>query len=182
MPSYLSLPDPVPDLVRILAPTGDHLWLVTDLELGRQVLGEDRFSRALAVEPQAPAIHPLQPDPTALTSLDPPDHHRLRRLVSHAFTPPAMAALEKGLRQTAHALLTGRRAMDLVPDYVMVLAATAICRVLGIPEAEQGRFSALADRAHGITPCSPEQSQVARGELREYVASLVAADGLGPGG
>ncbi|GAA2346267.1 cytochrome P450 [Streptomyces violaceusniger] len=174
MPSYLTLPNPPPELMRILAPTGDRLWLVTSRRLGRQVLAEDRFSRALAVAPQAPANHPLRPEPTALTSLDPPDHGRLRGLVSHAFTPPAVAALESTLRQTARELLAGKRAADLVPDYLMVLAATAICRVLGIPWAEQDRFSALADRAHGITPCSPEESAASREELRAYVAGLVA--------
>ncbi|MFD6339274.1 cytochrome P450 [Streptomyces sp. NPDC060210] len=163
---------PVPDVVRVLAPTGDRLWLVTRYELGRQVLTDTRFSRALAVAESAPAIHPLRPDPVALTSLDPPAHGRLRKLINRAFVPEAMAAQEGPIRRTARGLLQGRRAIDLVSGYAMPLSASTICQVLGVPEAEQDRFSRLADRAHGITPCSPGESETARRELRAYFAAL----------
>ncbi|MFE2188318.1 hypothetical protein [Streptomyces sp. NPDC059455] len=122
----------------------DRLRAVTRRRLGRQVLAEDRFSRALAVTPQAPADRPLGPEPTALTSLDPSDYGRLRGLVSHAFIPPAVVALR------AH---RGR-------------PPVTCSRANGL--------RALADRAHGITPCSPGESAASREELRSYVAGLVA--------
>ncbi|MFJ5222364.1 cytochrome P450 [Streptomyces sp. NPDC088400] len=173
---------PVPDVVRVRAPTGDDLWLVTRFELGRQVLTDSRFSRAMAVAESAPAIHPLRADPAALTSLDPPAHGRLRKLVNRAFAPHAVAAQEDSIRRTARGLLKDRRGIDLVSGYAMPLSSATICEVLGVPEAERDRFSHLADRAHGITPCSPEESESARDELRAYFVSLVDLARHDPGG
>ncbi|MER7998495.1 cytochrome P450 [Streptomyces sp. NPDC095613] len=180
LPSYLPR-RPAPDVVRVLAPTGDRLWLVTRFGLGREVLTSTRFSRAMAVAESAAAIHPMRPDPAALTSLDPPAHGRLRRLVNRAFAPDAVASLEGVIRRTARGLLADRHTADLVSGYAEPLSASTICQMLGVPEAEQDRFVRLANRAHGITPCSPEESESARHELRAYVGSLVELARREPG-
>ncbi|QKV96440.1 cytochrome P450 [Streptomyces sp. NA02950] len=180
LPPYLPR-RPVPDVVRILAPTGDRLWLVTRFALGRRVLADPGFSRAAAVAPAAPAVHPLQPDPASLTSLDPPAHSRLRALVSRAFIPHAIAALEDGIRAEARGLLRRGSPFDLVRDYTMPLAAATICRMLGVPEAERDRFAALADLGHALVPCTPRESATARAELRAHFVALLRMARRDPG-
>ncbi|WP_431771456.1 cytochrome P450 [Streptomyces cucumeris] len=173
---------PVPGLVRILAPTGDRLWLVTRFALGRRVLTDPGFSRAAAVAPAAPAVHPLRPDPASLTSLDPPAHSRLRALVNRAFVPQAIAALEDGIRAEARGLLRRGGPRDLVRDYTMPLAAATICRILGVPEAERDRFAALADLGHALVPCTPQESEAARAELHKQFGRLIRLARREPGG
>ncbi|MFI0976923.1 cytochrome P450 [Streptomyces sp. NPDC021093] len=184
LPGFLPSSGGLPDVVRIQAPTGDRLWLVTRFGLGRAVLTDDRFSRAAAVVATAPAAHPMRPDPDALTSLDAPAHTRLRRLVNRAFTPAAVAAHEDGIRSDARALLAGRERFDLVREFAMPLAAATICRVLGVPPAERGRFTALADRALGLAAPEaggPPDVPAAQRELRRYFAALVAQARRAPG-
>ncbi|MFH8349863.1 cytochrome P450 [Streptomyces sp. NPDC018045] len=182
LPAFLPTADSVADVVPVVAPTGDHIWLVTGFDLGRKVLTDDRFSRAAATAPTAPAIHPLRPDPAALTSLDPPQHTRLRRLVNRSFTPQAIARMEDGIRHTARRLLAGRTRIDLVAQYAMPLSAATICRVLGVPEAEHAHFAELADRALGITTGTFEERGPARDVLRDYIGKLITEAGHRPGG
>ncbi|MEV5595393.1 cytochrome P450 [Streptomyces sp. NPDC052496] len=182
LPDFLPTGDSGADVVPVVAPTGDHIWLVTGFDLGRKVLTDDRFSRAAAVTPTAPAIHPLRPDPAALTSLDPPQHTRLRRLVNRSLTPQAVARLEDGIRHTARRLLVGRTRIDLVAQYAMPLSATTICRVLGVPEGDHAHFAGLADRALGITTGIFEEQSLARDALRDYIRKLIAEARRRPGG
>ncbi|QCX73873.1 Vitamin D(3) 25-hydroxylase [Streptomyces sp. YIM 121038] len=181
LPDFLPTGDGVADIAPVVAPTGDRVWLVTAFDLGRAVLTDERFSRAAAVAPEAPAIHPMRPDPAALTSLDPPQHTRLRRLVNRPFTPRAVAALEEGIRRQARRLLAGRDRIDLVAQYAMPLSAATICRVLGVPEAEHARFAGLADRALGVTTGTFEEQGPARDALRAYISELIDRARRDPG-
>ncbi|MFD0417684.1 cytochrome P450 [Streptomyces sp. NPDC127108] len=181
LPDFLPAEADVADVVSVIAPTGDRIWLVTAYDLGRAVLTDERFSRAAAVTPEAPAVHPMRPDPAALTSLDPPQHTRLRRLVNRPFTPRAVAGLEEGIRRQARRLLAGRDRIDLVAEYAMPLSATTICRVLGVPEAEHDRFAGLADRALGITTGTFEEQGPARDALRAYIRELIDRARRDPG-
>lgn len=77
------------------------------------------------------------------TFLDPPDHTRLRNLVSRAFTFRTVQRMEPRVREIAKELtegLAGRGEADLVSDYAYPLLMTVICELLGIPERDRGRF------------------------------------------
>jgi len=83
-----------------------------------------------------------------MLNVDPPDHSRLRRLVSRAFVPPAIAALEPAIRGIASNLLdeldaAGPHAtVDLIEGYAYPLPFEVIGELLGIPAADRPRLHA----------------------------------------
>lgn len=101
-------------------------------------------------------------------ALDGASHHRLRRLVSRAFTPRAVA----GLRPIAAALIDGRLAKlqaDGGGDLVACLhdvPLAVMCALLGVPAADVPRFLAWVD---ALTPVfsfmTPEQADAASGAV-----------------
>lgn len=79
---------------------------------------------------------------------NPPEHTRLRRLVSRAFTNRTVAELEPGMRATVRQLIdtaTGsrsRHSFDLVTEVAHPFPVAVICELLGIPAADRDRFRA----------------------------------------
>jgi cytochrome P450 len=80
--------------------------------------------------------------------LDPPDHTRLRRLVSKAFTPRTVAELTPFAEQLTEDLLdaaVARGRLEVVGDLAYPLPVTVISRMLGVPEEDHLRFSEWSD-------------------------------------
>jgi len=85
--------------------------------------------------------------PTMVTS-DPPEHTRLRSLVSRAFTPRRVAALEDRLRDSVVEFIgdfAGESRVDLVPAFADVVPVRAISDIVGVPAEEREQFRAWAD-------------------------------------
>ena len=82
--------------------------------------------------------------------LDPPDHTRLRTLVSKAFTPRAVERMrpivEKYVAETL-GRLDGRHSMELVADFAAPLPVSVIAEMLGVPVADRDRFRHWSDEA-----------------------------------
>ena len=81
--------------------------------------------------------------------LDPPEHYKVRRVISRIFTPKAVAELEPRVRRTAARLLdsvAGRTELDLVRDLALPLPITVIAEILGIPTSDRARFETWAVR------------------------------------
>jgi len=84
-----------------------------------------------------------------LNHLDDPRHGELRRLVSRAFTPARVKALEDSIRQLVKELLTkylAAGAGDLISGFSGPFASTVIGRLIGIPEDRLETFRHLTDR------------------------------------
>lgn len=89
--------------------------------------------------------------------LDPPDHTRLRRLVSKAFVPkvvnalqPEIAALVDGLLRDAD---SAAEPFDAISGLAYPLPVAVICRLLGVPLEDEPQFSAASARlAQGLDP------------------------------
>jgi cytochrome P450 len=82
-------------------------------------------------------------------SLDPPDHTRLRRLVSTAFTARTVAKLETYITELTDELLdsaAGSQEWDVVEDLSYPLPITVICRMLGVPIEDEPLFRAWSIR------------------------------------
>jgi cytochrome P450 len=85
---------------------------------------------------------------------DPPNHTRLRKLVSRAFTPRAIRALEPKVDAAVRECLdrvagTGR--MDVIADLALPVPATLICEMLGVPVGDRDRFTRwTAEATHGL--------------------------------
>ncbi|HEY2641983.1 MAG TPA: cytochrome P450 [Streptosporangiaceae bacterium] len=122
-------------------------------------------------------------------SLDPPDHTRLRRLVSKAFTPRMIARLEPRIRAITTELLDAAALasqLEVVSQLAYPLPVRIISEMLGVPVADHPRFAGWSARlAHSLQPgfgMSPaelqareECAQVASDEFAEYFRGLIAA-------
>ena len=78
-----------------------------------------------------------------MLNMDPPDHTRVRGLVSKIFTANRVAELEPRIQAIADELLDRVQAqgqMDLIDDYAFPLPIIVICELLGIPARDRNRF------------------------------------------
>ena len=115
---------------------------------------------------------------------DPPTHTRLRKLVSRAFTPRAVARARDSVQRIVTSCLDAveeRGRLDVIADLALPVPATVICEMLGVPTADRDRFTAwTADATHGLNPSPfPDPAVQARADaaadsLREYFEALIA--------
>src|SRR5436309_2425335 len=115
---------------------------------------------------------------------DPPTHTRLRRLVSSAFTPRAIAALRPQIQRIVDGCLdrvASRGTMDLIADLALPVPATVICEMMGVPVADRDRFTVWTAKAtHGLAsqflpPEALAEAQAAGMALAGYFQDLIAA-------
>lgn len=165
-------------VARVELPTGDRAWLVTRYADVKRVLSDPVFSRAAAARPGAPRLRPLPPDSSTILAMDPPEHSRLRRLVTRAFAPrridrlrPRVQAIVDGLVDAAEA--AGPPA-DLVSALALPLPVTVIGELLGVPPEDLPRFRGWADAMLTLTGHSADEVRAARTAMNEYLAELIA--------
>ena len=110
-----------------------------------------------------------EPKHPIILMMDPPDHRRMRQLVSRVFTPRAIAALEPMIRGTAQEYLAAcdPNGFDIVEDFAALFPVTVITRMLGVPDgmSQQVRLwleDAMArDRGVIATPQKGKDATVA---------------------
>lgn len=95
-----------------------------------------------------------------MNATDPPDHTRLRRSVSRAFTPRAMKAWEAAINEIADELVDAMIASgttEVVADLAKPLPNRLIAMMLGIPRHEHAQFLAWADTINegAFVPLTP---------------------------
>jgi pimeloyl-[acyl-carrier protein] synthase len=122
---------------------------------------------------------------------DPPDHTRLRGLVSKAFTPRSVNNLRQKIDDLVEQLLdrqAGKAAFDLMGGLAYEVPVLVICELLGVPAADRGRFSewsaALAKGLDILTipdPDSVRRGNEAAAGLTDYFRQLVLARRTRPG-
>jgi cytochrome P450 len=164
------------------------VWMTADHAAAGSILRDRRFSSSPVHQPgyrppAYPAGDPRAELPAAdLLTMDPPDHTRIRRLVSGAFTPKAIAGLEPWIRETAARLLASADAaagFDLIDALALPLPIAVICHLLGVPAQDQGSFRAWGhDIAATLEPqtslAAQKQSRGAELALTSYLRDLVA--------
>ena len=85
----------------------------------------------------------------AILLKDPPEHTRLRSVMSRAFTPRSIEALRPHIQVLVDELLDdveGRGETDLVPDVAFPLPALVICELLGIPAEDRDALEGVVGR------------------------------------
>jgi cytochrome P450 len=120
--------------------------------------------------------------------LDPPEHERLRNLVSRAFTPRAIAALEPSVRAIVNETLDRATAdggvYDAVADFAAPFPVEVISTMLGVPPADRQavrlRTDAMLHREPGDPRPTPEGMQAGIAQTRYFMA-LAAAKRREPG-
>ncbi|MCV7067301.1 cytochrome P450 [Mycolicibacterium farcinogenes] len=104
----------------------------------------DRSNSTIARR-QLEAEPPERPrGPANFLFLDPPDHTRLRKLVSKAFVPKVIKALEPDITALVDGLLDDverRGNLDVIADLAYPLPVAVICRLLGVPVEDEPKFS-----------------------------------------
>jgi len=183
--------DPYPFYVGIrergLIRSGLGPWLTASYATTESILRDRRFSPA--PEHQRGYQPPRYPDgdPRAglpaqdLLTMDPPDHTRIRRLVSGPFTPKAIAALEPWIREVTGELLDqadAKEGFDLIDALAFPLPIAVICHLLGVPPEDQAKFRAWGhDVAATLEPqtgrSARNDSRAAELALTEYLRDLV---------
>ncbi|MFC0433931.1 cytochrome P450 [Kutzneria buriramensis] len=172
-------------VVRVNLPSGDEGWLVTRYEDNKALLADPRFSRALAARARAPRARLASLEQDAVTTTDPPQHTRLRRLAVSAFTTGRVTALSPVIRgfiaDGIDELVKSGTAGDLVQHVSEPVPMRVICALLGLPSADHDWFrdrarTYLSAGAHGAADV-----ERAGAELRWYLGDAVAERRLHPG-
>jgi cytochrome P450 len=158
-------------------PDGRIVWLVSGYENVRQVMIDQRFSRALAVAPgQArPGVEMFAAG--SINGLDPPEHTRLRKLVASAFTVRRVEALRPRVAgivgELIDAMLGRPQPADLVTGFSLPLPTQVICEMLGVPAADLERFHAWSDVIIGDWQRDTDEIMTALAELYGYFGALI---------
>ena len=138
---------------RVRLADGHPAWVVLGYDAARLALNDPRISKDMlaALQDNGDIVAEGLPGPEFsrhMLNVDPPDHTRLRRLVSRAFTPGRVAALEPAIRGIAGDLLDALDAagpgatVDLIEGYAYPLPFRVIGELLGIPLADRPRLHA----------------------------------------
>jgi cytochrome P450 len=120
--------------------------------------------------------------------MDPPQHTSMRGLISRAFTPRRVAALEPRIREIAVKYLDAaleRGAFDFMTDLAATLPLDVISELIGVPEADRAQVRAMVDqmlhREEGIRDIPPAAVEAGM-FITEYYLSLIAARRRVPAG
>lgn len=183
-PVYTDLRAQCP-VAKVRFPSGDEGYVVSRYEDVRTVLGDLRFSRAATVEPDAPKLANLPPMPASLFTMDPPEHTRLRRLVSREFTARRVQNMRPRIQQLTDELLDRMEKLDGPVDlntaFAFPLPVMVICELLGVPYADRDKFRGWSDAFVSLTSMPPEEMNSKRMELFGYLGQLVQRKREQPG-
>ncbi|QFZ21140.1 cytochrome P450 [Saccharothrix syringae] len=170
---------------RIRTVVGDEGWLVTDYNLVRTLLSDDRLGRAHpAPETAARAgASALFGGPMGDFDTERTDHARLRRLLQPHFTPGRMRALRPRVEAITEQLIDemARRTppVDLNDALALPLPILVICELIGVPYADRADFRAWSEAAGDIRDGA--RSLEGLGKLYEYGRQLIASKHREPG-
>src|SRR5207249_1642021 len=197
-PEFLA--DPYPTYHRLRAEDPVHqsplgFWVLTRYEDVSAVLRDARFIKEPLAALVAARFGAEVPRGVGHSMLDrdPPDHTRLRGLVSKAFTPRVVEGLRPRIQQIVDGLLDGvtaRGSMDLIEEFAYPIPVIVICEMLGVPVEDHERFKGWSlDIARGLDLIwlGPEsevgrRSVAARQSLAEYFRGLIAQRRAAPRG
>jgi cytochrome P450 len=185
--------DPIPELAavrekspvtKIDIPFGVNVWLVTGYEEAKTVLSDAKsYSNDFANlvgEHGASANH----SPGGLGFADPPEHTRLRKLLTPEFTMRRLSRLTPGIKAIIDQQLDARAAakgpVDLVEYFALPIPSLVICELLGVPYDDRDGFQRLSmarfDLFGGATA-----SLGAISESLDYLTDVVKKQRADPG-
>ena len=195
-PAFIADPYPVLGALRESTPifwnerTGQ--WMLTRFDEVASTLRDRRLGRAYTHRYTNQELGKPEPDPRwasfheheewSLLSLEPPDHTRLRRLVSKVFTPRAVAALEPQIAAFSDELIeqcAEKGQFELLSDYAQPYSVAVICSMLGVPNADA---QLLLGWSHAIVKmyelesddATKSAANRAAGEYIAYTKELIA--------
>ena len=172
---------------RLTALLGLEVWLVTGDAEAREVL-RDTTSYSTDIRPyMGKSGSETDGDIGGLGFTDPPDHTRLRSLLTPEFTmrrldrlrPGIQAIVDRQVDEIAAAAELGGP-VDLVPTFAFPIPFLVICDLLGLPDEKRETFSKLATARFDVTLGGPG-TVGAIGGSREFLLAEAARQRLDPG-
>ncbi|MBW0113783.1 cytochrome P450 [Pseudonocardia abyssalis] len=169
-------------------------WFVTRFDDVSDALRDPRFSSDRISPYRRAKLDGPDADPAVRAAFgvledwmvfqDPPDHTRLRKLLSRAFTPRAVDRVRARVVDVADELLdaalaAGTGTTDLIADYAYPLTAAVIAEMLGVPRRDHPRFKDWSDQITGLVfggmgdPNRHTAGANGMAELTEYLTGLV---------
>ena len=184
--------DPTPELGEVRASTGLHtvpnvfgvpVHLVTRYNDVKAVLSDhERFSNARPAGFVMPGAPPLSADEAAdpragnLLGLDPPEHQRLRRMLTGEFTARRMARLQPRIAEIVEQQVGEMERCgspnDLVSMFALPIPSLVICELLGVPDDDREGFQCRCDRQLDLSLPFAERYELQRAS-HDYMRSLV---------
>ncbi|MFF4015272.1 cytochrome P450 [Streptomyces sp. NPDC001843] len=163
--------------------------LLRDRRLGRTYqhrFTHEDFGRT-APPPEHEPFHVLNDH--GMLDLEPPDHTRIRRLVSKAFTPRTVEALRPYVQNLANdlvAALVEAGGGDLLTDVAEPLPVAVIAEMLGIPESDRAQLRPWSADICGMYELNPPEETAAKAvrasvEFSDYLRELIAERRERPG-
>lgn len=202
-PDYYSNPYPTLNALRsdsqIIFNVDLNAWIVTSFDLVEAGLHSDQLNAGERMSVAASHFSPEEREQYSeilkvlsnwIVFQDPPNHTRLRRLISKSFTPRTVAALEPEIERVVKELLDEaltKESFDLVSEFSFHLPAAVICILLGIPLNKKADLKRWADGVAGFSAnarVTSEQAAHANSmalEARDYLFTLFEEIKANPG-
>ncbi|GAA2678360.1 cytochrome P450 family protein [Actinoplanes palleronii] len=197
-PSYASWRGTGP-VRRARLPSGLEAWLITRYDDARRALTDPRLSKksfpmgsgqAGGGSRTAGTAPPAAMGPGIgaaiskhMLAVDPPDHTRLRRLVSAAFTGRRIEALRPRIEQIAAELLDGiekEKKVDLIDAFAFPLPIQVICELLGVPAEDRDDFREWSNAVVAGSQAGPKLGPAIEAMVG-YIHTLLAERRAKPG-
>ncbi|WP_067710849.1 cytochrome P450 [Nocardia yamanashiensis] len=169
----------------LIFPDGHEGWLVTGYDAVRQVMSDTRFSSRqdlgiVHVPYETPgmpvATEPSPQIPGLFVAMDPPDHTRLRRKLTGAFTVKRMKELQQHIADITERQLDAMAAMtppvDLVKEFALPVPSLVICELLGVPYEDRETFQVNSAKFL-VKDQELEEKMAAFGAMTTFLAGLV---------
>ncbi|WP_067540271.1 cytochrome P450 [Nocardia crassostreae] len=168
-------------------PNGHEGWLVTGYDAVRQLMADTRFSSRqdlgivhvpFETPGMPPQTEPSPQTPGLFIAMDPPDHTRLRRMLTGAFTVKRMKQLEDHIVEITERQLDAMARLtppvDLVKEFALPVPSLVICELLGVPYADRETFQGNSAQFL-VRDQTLEEKAAAFGAMTSYLAQLVMA-------
>ncbi|WP_026411577.1 cytochrome P450 [Actinomadura oligospora] len=163
--------------VQVQPPYGAPAWLVTRYEDARHVFSSPAFGRdprrAGVADSDVARVTPVDITAQTMVSADPPDHARVRRFVFHTFTPRRIERLRPSTERIADGLVDAMVEQgppaDLFEAFGLTLPVRVICDLLGVPAADQDRFTAWSDSLIEDSGLTPDEVLAGIAEMNDYL-------------
>lgn len=182
-PGYAALRRDSP-VHHVAGPMGLNAWLITRYDDARAVLADPRFSKNVRLAPDwLQVMGGGQGDEGLLganmLNMDPPDHTRVRGLVTRAFSRRRMEALRPRVQQITDSLLdevADADSFDLISTLAVPLPIIVICELLGIPVSDRTDFRRWTQMV--LTPPLSQEAIGIRKDgnraMEDYLTALLA--------
>ena len=164
---------------------GTEAWLITRYDDAKAALTDPRLVKGVLHPPNRLGIPPEVHSAIThhMLSADPPDHTRLRRLVSATFTPRRIEALRPRITELTARLLTAMDGLgdaDLIGTFAFPLPIAVISELLGVPVEDREAFR---DWSNLVTSPGDRHAESLRAvlALHGYVQELIARKRAAPG-